>query len=145
MNENLLKIGELSRQASVSARTIDYYTKLGLISPETRSEGNYRLYSIETLEQLKRIEQMKKDKYTLDEIKQALDSWNKVSSVSQVTQKLSDLQLHLSQLEREVKELEPVIQNLKPKQANQAFNRLIPQTAACIEALMLILNKGNFM
>ncbi|MCM3747146.1 MerR family transcriptional regulator [Paenibacillus pasadenensis] len=145
MAEHLLKIGALSKLAEVGARTIDYYTKLGLIHPEGRSEGNYRLYSAETLERLKRIEQMKKEKYTLDEIKQALDGWNDVSSVSQVTQKLSDLQLHLSQLEREVKELEPVIQNLKPKQANKAVQRLIPQTAACIEALMLILNKGNFM
>ncbi|OXM16896.1 MerR family transcriptional regulator [Paenibacillus herberti] len=145
MADNLLKIGELSKQAQVSSRTIDYYTKLGLIHPESRSEGNYRLYSTETLERLRRIEQLKKEKYTLDEIKQALDSWNDVSSVSQVTQRLSDLQLHLSQLEREVKELEPVIQNLKPKQANKAVKRLIPQTAACIEALMLILNKGNFM
>ncbi|QJC54277.1 MerR family transcriptional regulator [Paenibacillus albicereus] len=145
MAEQLLKIGELSKQAEVSSRTIDYYTKLGLIQPEARSEGNYRLYSRETLERLQRIEQLKKEKYTLDEIKQALDSWTKVSSVSHVTQRLSDLQLHLTQLEREVKELEPVIQNLKPKQANQAVKRLIPQTAACIEALMLILNKGNFM
>ncbi|MGN7455366.1 MerR family transcriptional regulator [Paenibacillus pasadenensis] len=145
MAEQLLKIGELSKQAEVSSRTIDYYTKLGLIQPEARSEGNYRLYSRETLERLQRIEQLKKEKYTLDEIKQALDSWTKVSSVSQVTQRLSDLELHLTQLEREVKELEPVIQNLKPKQANQAVKRLIPQTAACIEALMLILNKGNFM
>ena len=145
MTDKLLKIGELSRQAEISARTIDYYTKLGLIVPETRSEGNYRLYRIETLERLKRIEQLKKDKYTLDEIKQTLDSWNKVSSFSEVNQKLSELEQHLSMLEREVKELEPVIQSMKPRQANQAFNRLIPQTAACIEALMLILNKGNFM
>lgn len=45
----LYRIGELAKAAHISERTIDYYTKLGLISPESRSTKNYRLYSHETL------------------------------------------------------------------------------------------------
>ncbi|BBH19321.1 MerR family transcriptional regulator [Paenibacillus baekrokdamisoli] len=141
----LYRIGELSKLADVSPRTIDFYTSMGLLEPEKRSAKNYRLYSDETLLRLKRIVQMKKDKYSLDEIKANINGWRKVSSEEQVSSKLTDLQLHLEQLQREVKELEPVLSQLKPQQAKLLFKRLVPQTAACVEALMLLLNKGGLM
>lgn len=141
----LYRIGELSKLAMVSARTIDYYTSIGLIEPAERSNKNYRLYSHETLQRLERIEHMKKDKYTLDEIKASLDSWSRISPEEQISLKLTELQQHLTQLEREVKELEPVIKQLKPRQADRLYSRLTPQTAACIEALMLLMNKGSLM
>lgn len=85
---------------------------------------------------------MKKDKYSLDEIKAVLEQWSKISHEEHVHRKLTDLQLHLKQLQREVEELEPVIGKLKPQQARNVYKRLMPQTAACIEALMLLINKG---
>jgi len=141
----LYRIGELSKLASVSSRTIDYYTSLGLLEPAKRSATNYRLYNHETLARLERIEQMKKDKYTLDEIKENLHEWGKITPEQHVSQKLIDLQNHLTKLEKEVKELEPVLKGLKPKQANKLYTRIMPQTAACIEALMLLLNKSSLM
>ncbi|RAP77969.1 MerR family transcriptional regulator [Paenibacillus montanisoli] len=146
MSEPLLyRIGELSKMAGVSPRTIDFYTSMGLIEPEKRTAKNYRLYSDETLHRLKRIVQLKQDKYTLDEIKTTMSGWRKVSSEEQVSGKLMELQLHLEQLQREVQEIEPVLNQLKPGQAKQVFKRLVPQTAACVEALMLLLNKGGIM
>lgn len=142
---NLYRIGELARLSSVSPRTIDYYTKLGLIRPEKRSDKNYRLYSDETLVRLKRIENMKKEKYTLDEIKESLDQWSKVSRDEIVTEKLTSLQLQLKQLEREVKELSPLLAQLKPNQARNAFKTLATQSAACIEALLILIGKGPLM
>lgn len=139
------RIGQLAKLASVSSRTIDYYTSLGLIEPSGRSSKNYRLYNDETLIRLQRIEQMKKDKFTLDEIKESLENWDKVSKAEEVTQKLSEFEQRLTQLQREVKELEPVIKNLKPKQANKFYTRVMPQTIACMEALMLLMNKNNLM
>ncbi|CAM4309158.1 hypothetical protein PATA110616_07125 [Paenibacillus tarimensis] len=96
------------------------------------------------MERLARIEQMKKEKYTLDEIKAVLDQWGKVSE-EQVNRKLTDLEIRLTQLQREVQELEPVIDRLKPQQARNVYKRLMPQTAACIEALMLLIGKGPLM
>lgn len=141
----LYRIGELSRLAGLSPRTIDFYTSLGLIEPESRSAKNYRLYNDETLHRLKRIEQLKKEKLSLDEIKASMAVWRKVSSEEQVSDKLMDLQMHLEQLQREVIEIEPVLSKLKPQQAKQVFKHLVPQTAACVEALMLLLNKGGIM
>jgi MerR family transcriptional regulator, copper efflux regulator len=140
----LFKIGELARLADVSPRTIDYYTKMGLLEPEKRSDTNYRLYSDETLARLKRIESMKKEKYTLEEIKLSLQLWSKVSPDEQVTDKLKSLQHHLEQLVKEAKELGPVIEQLKPNQMKKLYKILTQPTAACIEALLFLLGKGPF-
>jgi DNA-binding transcriptional MerR regulator len=139
----LYRIGELSKVAGISQRTIDYYTKLGLISPEKRTQKNYRLYHSETLKRLKRIHQMKAQKYTLEEIKEKLLKWNQVSPEEQINEKLTSLELHMQQLEKEVKELEPLISNLKPNQARRAYSHLTPQSIACIEALQFLLNNSN--
>ncbi|QHT62013.1 MerR family transcriptional regulator [Paenibacillus lycopersici] len=141
----LYRIGELSKAAGVSPRTIDFYTSIGLIEPERRSAKNYRLYSDETLSRLKRIVQLKQEKFSLDEIKASLAGWKKVSSQEEVSGQFIELEIHLEKLQREVMAIEPVISQLKPGQAKQVFKRLIPQTAACVEALMLLLNKGGFM
>jgi DNA-binding transcriptional MerR regulator len=139
------RIGELSQLANVSPRTIDYYTKLGLIAPEKRSDHNYRFYSDETLARLQRIVSMKKEKYTLDEIKMSLDQLYKVSHDEEVADKLTSLQLRMKQLEKEVKELSPIIEQLRPNQAKRLFKLITPQSAACIEAILLLLSKGPLL
>lgn len=141
----LYRIGELAKLSGVSQRTIDYYTKLGLIEPEKRSNSNYRFYSDETLLRLKRIELMKKEKYTLEEIKDSLMLLNKVSSDEQVAGKLTTLQLHLRKLELEAKELSPLIDQLKPTQLKRIYKILTPQSVACIEALLILLGKGPLL
>lgn len=143
-NEKLYKIGELAKLADVSSRTIDYYTKLNLIEPEMRSDTNYRLYSDETLTRLKRIESMKNEKYTLEEIKANLQQWSKVSPDDTVRDKLTSIQIHLEQLMKEAKELGPIIQQLKPNQMKKLSRILTQPTAACIEALIVLLGKNPF-
>lgn len=138
----LYKIGELARLSEVSPRTIDYYTKIGLIEPETRSDTNYRLYSDETLTRLKRIENMKREKYTLEEIKASLALWKKVGQSELVTEKLTSFQLHMQQLQKEAQEILPFLDKLKPTQMNNLKKVLTPHTAACIEALLLLLGKS---
>jgi MerR family copper efflux transcriptional regulator len=138
----LYRIGELARLSEISPRTIDYYTKIGLVEPETRSDTNYRLYSDETLTRLKRINMMKKDKYTLEEIKASLLLWTKVSQDEIVTDKLTSIQLHLQQLHKEVQEISPIIDKMKPSQMKKLNKVLTPHTVACLEALLLLLGKS---
>jgi DNA-binding transcriptional MerR regulator len=145
VESKLYKIGQLSRLSSVSSRTIDYYTKLGLIQPEKRSDSNYRFYSDETLLRLRRIEMMKKEKYTLEEIKACLARFEKVGQSEQVTDKLSALQLHLQQLEKEVKEISPMIERMRPSQAKNLYKIIAPSGAAVIEALLILLDRGSIL
>jgi hypothetical protein len=65
------KIGDIAQLAGVSRRTIDYYTKLGLLQP-IRSENNYRYYTRHTLARLKIIEALKAQRFTLDEIREQI-------------------------------------------------------------------------
>lgn len=141
----LYRIGELSKISNVTQRTIDYYTKLGLIEPEKRSDSNYRYYNDETLSRLKRIEWMKKEKYTLEEIKQCLDRLDRVSREDDVADKVTSLHIQMQRLEKEVKELSPIIDKLKPNQSKQLFKMLTPHGAAVIEALLVLLGKGPLL
>ncbi|NEU25175.1 MerR family transcriptional regulator [Paenibacillus ottowii] len=141
----LYRIGELAKAAGVSERTIDYYTKLGLIKPEERSLKNYRLYNDETLNRLERINQMKQEKYSLEEIRQTLIKWNSVAGEEHVTDKLTSLEMHMQRLEREVNELQPLLGQLKPVQARKLLTGLLPQSAACIEALKYLLEHSSMM
>ncbi|OMI05393.1 hypothetical protein BTA30_00250 [Bacillus swezeyi] len=50
-----LKIGELAEGTKVTKRTIDYYTKLGLLNAE-RSSSNYRFYDHSSIKRIKCIE-----------------------------------------------------------------------------------------
>lgn len=93
------------------------------------------------MQQLKRIEWLKKQKLSLEEIKRLLLP-GKAAADEAVTERLTALQLHMMQLEREAKAIAPILEQLKPKQAQHLLRRLSPQTAACIEALLLLLGKG---
>lgn len=140
-NTKLYRIGELARLAGVSPRTIDYYTRLGLIQPEQRSTSNYRYYSQEALIRLQRIVEMKQGKFTLDEIKRCFDRVDQIRDSEMVAERLTALQVHLKQLEQEAKELRPMIEKLKPGQVRNLMKSLTPQSVACIEALLMLLGK----
>ena len=116
-----------------------------MIEPAERSTTNYRLYGNETLRQLKRIEWLKQQKLSLEEIKELLLRNGKVTSEEAVTDRLTTLRLHMMQLEREAKAIAPILEELKPKQARSLLKSLSPQTAACIEALLLLIGKGPLM
>ena len=141
----LYRIGELAKAAQISERTIDYYTKLGLITPEKRTDKNYRLYNHETLGRLKRINQLKQEKYTLEEIKETLSKWDLLTDQPYVSDKLTALQVHMEQLERDVRELSPILENMKPSQARRMLLNLVPQSAACIQALKMLLDHGPML
>lgn len=72
MNTNLLKIGQLAKLAGVSQDTLRFYEKHGLISPSSRSEAGYRLYSAEDVRRVHFILSAKEVGFTLQEIRELL-------------------------------------------------------------------------
>ena len=67
-----LRIGELAELCGVNTRTVDYYTRIGLIEPGTRSDGNYRLYEPETVQRLCLVKRLQAQRLSLHEIRQRL-------------------------------------------------------------------------
>lgn len=69
----MYRVGELARAAGVNPRTVDFYTRMGLIEPEGRTDAKYRLYSEASLQRLKTIHELRSRKYSLEQIRTLLD------------------------------------------------------------------------
>jgi len=61
-------VGEMSKLAKVSVRTLHHYDETGVLSPSTRSDAGYRLYGSGDLERLHRILIFRELGFSLDQI-----------------------------------------------------------------------------
>lgn len=66
-------IGKAARLAGVRPDTLRYYEKAGLIAPERRTQGGYRLYGGEVQRRLGFIREARECGFTLGEIGELLD------------------------------------------------------------------------
>jgi DNA-binding transcriptional MerR regulator len=70
-----LQIGEAAERAQLTQRTLRYYEEKGLLSPPTRMDGGFRLYSPEDMERIGRIRQLKDLLgFSLAEIKEMIET-----------------------------------------------------------------------
>lgn len=74
MSDTLLRIGELATRAEVTTRTVDHYTRLGLLSPAERTSGNYRLYQPADVDRIGLIRQLEAHGVSLEDIATALNT-----------------------------------------------------------------------
>jgi DNA-binding transcriptional MerR regulator len=65
---DLHQIGEVARRVGLSLRTVRYYEEAGLIAPETRTDGGFRLYTEENIDRLRLIMQMKPLGFSVEEM-----------------------------------------------------------------------------
>ena len=67
-------ISQLANAANVPTSTLRYYERIGLVEPEDRSQGNYRLYSEESLSKLKFIRAAQSIGFPLHDVRTLLDA-----------------------------------------------------------------------
>ena len=67
-------VHEVSKLTGVSIRTLQYYDKIGLLSPAERTEAGYRLYDDAALERLGQILLFRELEFPLAEIRDILDA-----------------------------------------------------------------------
>ena len=85
MNEGNYTIGEFARLLGVSPRTIDFYTRQGLLHPAQPGPGHgYRHYTEEDRRRVSLIKQLQASKFSLQEIRQVLHSSEKKDGASTV-------------------------------------------------------------
>ena len=65
-------IGQLAREAQIPATTVRYYERIGLLVPDDRSQGNYRLYDRASLGRLQFIRAAKSIGFALDDVRALL-------------------------------------------------------------------------
>ena len=112
----MLSIGEFSKICKVSTKTLRYYAEIGLILPsEINPETGYRYYAIEQLETMLLIIRLKSYNFSLEEIKQMIESGELYEEklYAALTRKREDIKKQLHEQEKRLYQLECDISNLK--------------------------------
>lgn len=74
-SDQTLRIGELAARTNLTQRTIRYYEEVGLLAPATRTQGDYRLFSVRDVERLRKIIQLRDIfGFSLAEIRTTIDA-----------------------------------------------------------------------
>lgn len=82
MRGELHQIGEVAERAGLSLRTVRYYEEVGLLIPETRTEGGFRLYTDEQIERLVLVKHMKPLGFTVQQTRELLDTRDRLHDPS---------------------------------------------------------------
>ena len=69
----MLTIGKVAERAQVTADSIRYYEREGLIKPARKSESGYRLYTDEAIRRIAFIKQAQECGFSLAEIRELLE------------------------------------------------------------------------
>jgi MerR family copper efflux transcriptional regulator len=95
-----LSIGQLAAQSGRSRRTIDFYSRNGLL-PFVRSEGGHRLFRPDTVERLTLIDVYKASRLRLDEIRRMLDepANEHAAQVAEIDDQLTRLSAEVSRMQ----------------------------------------------
>ena len=72
--ERTFQIGEAAERAELSLRSVRYYEEMGLVAPESRTAGGFRLYTDEHVHRLQLIRRMKPLGFTLQQMRELLDA-----------------------------------------------------------------------
>jgi MerR family transcriptional regulator, copper efflux regulator len=71
--KGFIRIGALAKQAGVTPRTVRYYEGLNLIPPGRREGTGQNYYAEQTVNRLKKIDQLKRLGLSLEEIRGVID------------------------------------------------------------------------
>lgn len=104
-------ISQLAKAADVPTTTIRYYERIGLVTPEDRSYGNYRLYSDDSLRKVNFIRAAQAIGFTLDDVKALLPNEDGCVPVCGDVQGL--IEDRLADIEQRLKDMRHVRKVLK--------------------------------
>ena len=99
-----MRIGELARQAGVTAKAVRYYESIGLLADPGRTASGYREYGQEALERLQFVRDAQAAGLTLREAGTILDMKAQGERTCHHTQELLDR--HLTDIDAQIAALE---------------------------------------
>lgn len=133
-----LTIGQLAREAGVSAHTLRFYERRGLLPRPNRTSKNYRLYTRETLATISFIKRAQELEFSLSEVKELLDQREAALAKpcrvrEMVKKKLDSLQMEIDKLQtardalRQLDELDCEKKSKGPCAIMEALGRTAPE------------------
>lgn len=110
-----LTVGELASKAHLNSRTIKYWEERGIIQPDGRSTGGFRLYSKIYIYLCNLIKDLQNFGYSLEEIKDISDLFRDFIAMRQGTSYLSrgEIRSRLMTMQRKIESLTTRIDDLK--------------------------------
>jgi MerR family copper efflux transcriptional regulator len=125
-------IGEFAKLSGLSPRTVDFYTRQGLLRPQQpgRNHG-YRHYTEEDRRRVSLIKQLQAKKFSLQEIRRAMEMSGKKNAVSPA-EIMEQVTLELERLQSAIEEIRPSAPVLgQPVMRAVATEALQKATALC--------------
>jgi DNA-binding transcriptional MerR regulator len=101
-----MRMGELTRRAGVTPRTVRYYESIGLMPVGEREGGGQHHYDEAAVARLRKIEQLKLLGLSLDEIGEVIDLYFTDPSGARAKRKvLTMLRKHLTEVDDKIAEV----------------------------------------
>jgi DNA-binding transcriptional MerR regulator len=110
-----MKIGELAQRSGLSASTIRFYEKQGLLPKATRAANGYRIYSKATVNRLQLIKFAQSLGFALDELPALVNKrsgWDHDLIIHRLKQKKSEADALLTQFAVKKQRINHLIQQL---------------------------------
>jgi DNA-binding transcriptional MerR regulator len=94
-------IEQVATSMGLTKRTLRYYEEVGLLPPTGRTEGNYRRYSEEDIERIKRIKELRDLLgFSLSDIRQLLEAEEERGLIKLAYRQETDVDSKIAQLDR---------------------------------------------
>src|SRR5690242_16692103 len=94
-------IEQVATSTGLTKRTLRYYEEVGLLPPTGRTEGNYRRYSEEDIERIKRIKELRDLLgFSLADIRQLLQAEEERGLIKLAYRQETDVDGKIAQLDR---------------------------------------------
>lgn len=106
-----MNIGQTARATGVSAKMIRYYESIGLLAPAARTEGNYRSFGEQDLNELRFIRRARGLGFSVKEIAQLLSLWRDRGRPSREVKALA--LRHVADLEARIAEMQAMAATLR--------------------------------
>lgn len=81
-----LTVGDLANRLGINSRTIKFWEERGIVEPDTRSDGGFRLYADYWIYLCRLIQDLQLFGYSLDEIKEISDLFRDFLTIQQSLQ-----------------------------------------------------------
>ena len=139
MINNMMTVNEAAKLSGVSVRTLQYYDKIGLLSPAAMTEAGYRLYNSDSMERLQQILLFRELEFPLKEIKMILESkdFDRDKALEQQIELLTLRKEHLEELiayaERLRAERDDTDFEAFSKEKLEEYSRLAKEKWGCTE------------
>ena len=102
-----LTVGQVAKKMGVTVRTLQYYDRVGVLSPSAESEGGRRLYTEKDFIRLHQILSLKSLGFSLEDIKQRLPSLEAPADVANaLAEQAGEIRKEIERLTASLKAIE---------------------------------------